>query len=143
MTAHSDTPELTELDASVCCKPLLGNNRMQHVLALVTLFLVGVPLCGSLAAWQQPGGAVYVGRCGHSNLPACDQGVDGVDFGWVAVDEPPKGPRPPPPKGDAHTTRNSTVSLHVSIASFRDKLCSRTLTDMFTLAKYPNRLHIG
>ena len=100
-------------------------------------------LAGGAAPWQSPGGAVYVGRCGHSNNAACGEGVDGVDYGWVPVDEPPKGPAPPRPRGDAHTARNATASLHVSIASFRDGLCPRTLVDLFSLAKHPGRLHVG
>jgi hypothetical protein len=48
---------------------------------------------------------------------------------------------PFPPLTDSWN--KSTSSLYFTIASFRDKLCPRTLFNLYTKAKYPNRIIAG
>lgn len=59
---------------------------------------------------------------------------------WVPFVES-TGPKPIPPVSDSW--RHADTTLFVSIASFRDKLCPRTLFNMFSKAKYPDRIRIG
>ena len=92
--------------------------------AAAAILVAGLAVAEGVAAWGGPGGAVFVGRCGRSSLPACGTPEAEGMTDWVAVDEPPPGPTPPPVRGDAHSARNATALLHISIASFRDKLCA-------------------
>lgn len=39
--------------------------------------------------------------------------------------------------------RDEKATLFLMIASFRDKLCPHTLFNLYTKAKYPDRIHVG
>ena len=62
------------------------------------------------------------------------------DPSWIPYEES-KGPKPIPPLTDSWN--RSDTSLFIAIASFRDKLCPRTLFNIFTKAEYPSRLFVG
>ena len=66
----------------------------------------------------------------------------GRDDGWLQIDEDSTtSPKPYPPISDSWS--KSDTSLFLSIASFRDKLCPRTLYNAFTKATHPERITIG
>jgi hypothetical protein len=44
--------------------------------------------------------------------------------------------------GDGGATSSETTPIHILIASFRDRLCGRTLHNAFTKAQNPKRLFI-
>eukprot|EP00611_Tribonema_gayanum_P032199 TRINITY_DN949_c0_g2_i2.p1 TRINITY_DN949_c0_g2~~TRINITY_DN949_c0_g2_i2.p1 ORF type:complete len:510 (+),score=97.67 TRINITY_DN949_c0_g2_i2:168-1697(+) len=60
---------------------------------------------------------------------------------WVAVHRDLDGPQPFPPPTDSWSTAEAT--LWVGIASYRDPRCGKTLHNMFTKAKHPERVHVA
>jgi hypothetical protein len=48
-----------------------------------------------------------------------------------------------PPKVKSLSWKQENTTLFIMIASFRDKLCPRTLFNAFTKAKYPDRITVG
>ncbi|CAM9164113.1 unnamed protein product [Chrysoparadoxa australica] len=60
---------------------------------------------------------------------------------WVPVLQDPNAPQPYPPKSDSWS--KPETSLFISIASFRDARCGRTLFNLLTKAAHPERLTIG
>jgi hypothetical protein len=62
---------------------------------------------------------------------------------WIPyeADTSYKNYHPPPVKSSSW--KNGSSSLFVMIASFRDKLCPKTLFNLYSKAKYPNRIYIG
>ena len=80
--------------------------------------------------------------------PGCGSGKPcvflGKDLGWQIYDpsfENDGEPLPYPPTSDSWNRSEST--LYLTISSFRDKLCSKTLYNLYTKAKYPNRIFVG
>ena len=51
------------------------------------------------------------------------------------------GPKPYPPKGDAHV-RNET-KIHMLISAFRDPRCGQTLANAYLRARHPERVYVG
>jgi len=64
---------------------------------------------------------------------------DGI--GWIPIIEELRPPFPYPPKSDSWKSPNSTI--FVGIAAYRDSRCPKTLYNMYTKAKYPDRLFVG
>ena len=96
----------------------------------VTLCLV---LLLSLTGWP-----VDSARCGSGD-PCIYLGKT-HDPEWIPYEES-AGPRPFPPLTDSWNRSDTT--LFIAIASFRDKLCPRTLFNIYTKAQYPERISIG
>jgi len=48
--------------------------------------------------------------------------------------------QPPPPVDNSW--ENSTTTVQVLIASFRDDLCGKTLFNLFTKAQHPDRISV-
>ena len=59
---------------------------------------------------------------------------------WIPITED-DGPKPYPIESDSWQKVDTT--LFIMIASFRDKLCPKTLFYAFSKAKYPSRVTIG
>eukprot|EP01065_Artemidia_motanka_P012891 TRINITY_DN17108_c0_g1_i1.p1 TRINITY_DN17108_c0_g1~~TRINITY_DN17108_c0_g1_i1.p1 ORF type:complete len:572 (+),score=23.88 TRINITY_DN17108_c0_g1_i1:48-1718(+) len=53
----------------------------------------------------------------------------------------PGGPRPFQPKTDLHVRRDTPV--HVLLSSFRDPRCGQSVYNVFSRARYPQRMHVG
>lgn len=71
-----------------------------------------------------------------------DEASWGSNTGWVDVlpsCTPPSCPPSAPPPTPAEA---STVPIHVLIASFRDRLCPRTLHNLFSKAEAADRLRV-
>lgn len=64
----------------------------------------------------------------------------GKDDGWEIIEES-KEFQPFPVVSDSWSRDDTT--LYLSIASFRDKLCPRTLFNVFSKARYPKRVSVG
>lgn len=80
--------------------------------------------------------------------PGCGGGKPcvflGKDLGWQIYDpsvENDGSPLPYPPTSDSWNRSEST--LYLTISSFRDKLCSKTLYNLYTKAKFPSRIFVG
>ena len=48
-----------------------------------------------------------------------------------------------PPKIKSDSWKKEDTTMFIMIASFRDKLCPRTLFNAFSKAKHPGRIHVG
>lgn len=59
---------------------------------------------------------------------------------WVPYEDVSKS-KPPQPKSSSW--KDGNTKLFISIASFRDKLCPKTLFNAFTKAAFPGRITIG
>ena len=82
-------------------------------------------------------GTTFLGR---------DEKTWGEEVGWIPISQPldcsdthtrppvvcPTPPTPPPPD----------VPIHVTLASYRDALCPRTLHSLFTRAVDPGRVYV-
>ena len=81
----------------------------------------------------------------NASPPKCGGGQAcifvGKDIGWVAYEEKKNQIPKYPPVSDSWN--RSTTTLFVTMASFRDKLCPRTLFNLFSKAKYPYRITVG
>lgn len=73
--------------------------------------------------------------------PSCLQVWDNGK--WNDYDESPAPgePQPYPPKSGSW--RSDETSIMVSISSFRDYRCARTLKNLFTKAHNPKRVYVG
>lgn len=60
------------------------------------------------------------------------------DIGWIERNESNKQYKPPSIK--TNSWKDLNTKIFIGISSFRDKLCPITLYNMYTKAKYPNRL---
>jgi len=65
--------------------------------------------------------------------------------GWKAItyDISPIGGGPLPYKPVSESWKSNDVSIFLSISSFRDKLCPKTLFNLFTKAGNPSRIKVG
>jgi hypothetical protein len=59
---------------------------------------------------------------------------------WIPYEE--VGQFSPPPT-KTESWKDPKATLFVMIASFRDKLCPKTLFNLYTKAKYPSRIFVG
>ena len=64
-------------------------------------------------------------------------------LGWrkIIENEDPLATKPFPPKSNSWARSDTTI--FVSISSFRDKLCPKTLFNIYTKAAYPERITVG
>jgi hypothetical protein len=65
----------------------------------------------------------------------------GRNQGWVPLEYGAKQRPLYPPMSDSWRSPNS--SIHVSISSFRDQLCPRTLRNIFTKSLHPHRITVS
>ncbi len=61
---------------------------------------------------------------------------------WIQIDESRQSSISPPPP-ITYEDQDSQAKIFIAIAAFRDNRCSITLKNLFTKAKYPNRINIG
>jgi hypothetical protein len=66
---------------------------------------------------------------------------EGLQWRKLIEDEDPLSPKPYPPKTRSWERNDTTI--FVSISSFRDKLCPKTLFNIFTKASHPERITVG
>lgn len=76
----------------------------------------------------------------------CDGGGQGCtflskDLGWVPYDAKNSHLDAPKPVGESW--KDPKTTLLISIASFRDALCPKTLFNLFTKAQYPGRITVS
>ena len=75
----------------------------------------------------------------------CGSGLPCIYVGphkWIPYEDTSyKNYHPPPIKSSSWKDEKTT--LFIMIASFRDKLCPVTLFNLYTKAKYPDRIFIG
>lgn len=76
----------------------------------------------------------------------CDKGQQGCvflskDLGWVQYDA--KNSHLDAPKPVSESWKDPKTTLLISIASFRDALCPKTLYNLFTKAQYPDRITVS
>jgi len=64
------------------------------------------------------------------------------DGNWAVLDESKFAFQQPYPPASDSWKRNDTT-FHIAISSFRDKLCPRTLYNIFKKASYPRRIKVG
>jgi len=117
---------------------------------VLRLVLLWVLLCNLMTPTQQqgdPSEQVAWVRGKESAAVKCGGGSPCVwvnrDAGWVEyipTTDPRNAGKPQPVPPVAGSWEGDSVNLVISISSFRDKLCPVTLVNMFTKAKYPERL---
>lgn len=66
--------------------------------------------------------------------------INSIDS-WVPVNYASSGDQPLPPISSSW--KESTAELFVGISHYRDSRCSATLSNLFSKAKYPDRLTVG
>jgi len=121
-----------------------GGRRLQLLLLLLIL------LCYFTTRTQQQGDASEQGvwvRGEESKTAKCGGGSPCVwvnkDIGWVEyipTTDPRNAGKPQPVPPVPGSWEAESISLVISISSFRDKLCPVTLVNLFTKALYPDRL---
>mmetsp|Transcript_20911 Transcript_20911/g.29022 ORF Transcript_20911/g.29022 Transcript_20911/m.29022 type:complete len:610 (+) Transcript_20911:1-1830(+) len=66
----------------------------------------------------------------------------GKDLGWELYQDSPTYALQYPPKKEEEW-KDPTVSIYLTVSSYRDKLCPRTLKYLYTKASFPSRVFVG
>eukprot|EP01035_Chromulina_nebulosa_P039384 gene39384-53243_t len=82
--------------------------------------------------------AVIVQNC-KKNEACC---FLGKDVGWEVYEDSPSYALQYPPRKE-YQWKDPTVTIYLTVSSYRDKLCPRTLKYLYTKATYPSRIFVG
>jgi hypothetical protein len=102
---------------------------LKTLLAILTIFLsCNVPRFSSLADCKRNQPCVFLGK---------------NDGNWEVIIEETSGSQPQPYPPTSDSWKSNSTTLHIAISSFRDKLCPRTLYNIFSKSAHPERITVG
>eukprot|EP01041_Mallomonas_annulata_P012783 gene12784-26953_t len=81
-------------------------------------------------------------HCYGDSKSSTPDGAIFTDNEWVPIHlDKDQSPKPRPPVSESW--KDSTTEIFIAIAHYRDDRCGKTLFNLFSKAKHPNRINIG